>query len=217
MMGMLERLRELALTGAQCIYCGREVPEGTPACPACEAEARELENHGAVGDGILFAYQYGGVIRRLIHSYKYGDMPRLAPVMARSMADYLRGGGTELRADCITYVPIHKNRLRQRGFDQSELLALHLSILLGVPGAGLIARTRDTKPQYELSALERRENVEGAFCFAGGYETSGKKIILVDDIYTTGATIGECAAQLAGAEVTVFAFAREGAPGGVRG
>jgi len=208
-MKMLERLREITLTGAQCVFCGREVPEGKEECPACEEEARKLENHGEGKDKVLFAYYYGGVIRKLIHSLKYGDMPRLAPMMAGMMAKYLTDSGINLSADYITFVPIHKNRRRQRGFDQSELLALHLSILMGIPSAGLVKRTRDTQPQYDLSAAKRRKNVAGAFAFTGEYDVKGKKIILVDDIYTTGATIAECAGQLAGAEVVAFTFARE--------
>ena len=199
-------------TGAQCVYCGRELPEGELVCGQCAREEEELINTEGFAGGILYAYRYGGVIRRLIHRFKYNDSPRCSRFIAQRMAEFL--GGYEVNADAVTFVPIHEKRRKTRGYDQSELIALHLGTLQGVPCEKLLVRSRETKPQYKLSAGERWRNVHGAFSLAEGARPEGKNILLVDDVLTTGVTAGECMKVLAdaGANVMVFAYAKEFLP-----
>lgn len=202
-------LKKLADTGIQCVYCGREIAAGALVCADCAWEEEALENKDGFAGGILFAYRYDGAVRALVHDFKYNDMPRLAPFIAQRMADFL--AHYELGADVVTFVPIHERRMKTRGYDQSELIAYHLGVLLGLPCEKMLARVRETKPQYKLSAQERRQNVRGAFAAAEGAHLKGKNILLIDDIFTTGATVGECMKVLAdaGGNVMVFAYTKE--------
>lgn len=209
-MKLFDLLKKLTLTGTQCVYCKKEIPDGNTACESCEKQAEKLRNKVLSKDEVLYAFQYGGVIRNLVHAYKYGDMPRYATLIAQFMYEYLEKHYPDLEVDFITYVPVHKNRKRQRGYDQAELLATYLSIMLKKPIKTLLERKIDTMPQYELSAAAREKNIEGAFVKKeDSAEVRGKNILLVDDIYTTGSTIRECTKQLKGATVIPLAFARE--------
>ncbi|MEA5003422.1 MAG: hypothetical protein VB081_07975, partial [Christensenella sp.] len=153
-----ELLKKLTLTGTQCVYCTREVPQGELVCAACEEQVRSLKNRDGFYDGgLLYAYRYDGPVRTLIHQFKYNDMPRYSVFIAQQMAEFLED--YEVGADMLAYVPIHKNRLKQRGYDQGEMIATHLSILLDIPCKSVLKRVRDTKPQFKLSARQRRENI----------------------------------------------------------
>ena len=205
-----ELLKKLTLTGSQCVYCAREIPEGDIACKTCISEAETLKNRdGLYKGGILYAYRYEGPVRSLIHRFKYNDMPRYSAFIAQQMADFLQE--YELNADLLTFVPIHRNRLVQRGYDQSEMIATHLGVLLDLPCAVLLERTRDTKPQFDLDAEQRRKNIRGAFALKENVAIAGKNILLVDDIYTTGTTVSEAMQPLkeAGASVMVFTYSKE--------
>jgi ComF family protein len=114
--------------------------------------------------------------------------------------------------DVIVPVPLHPERLRWRGYNQALLLARRVGKRLKRPVDGFsLTRTRNTQPQVELRESERRRNVTGAFAVVEGSRLQGKKILLVDDVYTSGATAGECARVLteSGAEnVSVLTLAR---------
>ena len=126
-----ELIKRLTLTGSQCVYCTREIPEGELVCGECARKAELLKNsEGFYKGGILYAYRYEGPVRSLIHQFKYNDMPRYSIFIAQQMADFLND--YEVNADCLTFVPIHKNRLKERGFDQGEMIATHLGVLLGI-------------------------------------------------------------------------------------
>ncbi|BDF57452.1 amidophosphoribosyltransferase [Christensenellaceae bacterium] len=205
-----ELIKRLTLTGSQCVYCTREIPEGELVCGECARKAELLKNsEGFYKGGILYAYRYEGPVRSLIHQFKYNDMPRYSIFIAQQMADFLND--YEVNADCLTFVPIHKNRLKERGFDQGEMIATHLGVLLGIPCRGLLERTRDTRPQFNLDAEQRRNNIRGAFALREKTDLTGKNILLIDDIYTTGATVSEAMRPLkeAGALVMVFTYSKE--------
>jgi ComF family protein len=109
-------------------------------------------------------------------------------------------------------VPLHPVRLRQRGFNQSLLLAQELGTLLNLPVEEAIARTRRTQPQVRLGAGERLSNVAGAFVMRAGHDVEDRSFLLVDDVITTGSTLAGCAEALraAGAlSVSAATIARE--------
>jgi len=117
------------------------------------------------------------------------------------------------RVDFVLPVPLHPNRLSQRGFNQAEEIVSPLCESLGLAlRPGLLKRVKDIPPQVGLSAKARRENVKGAFALASGEPLCGKRILVFDDVMTTGATVNECARVLkrgGAAEVHVLALARE--------
>lgn len=202
-------VRQFMHMGAKCAYCERELPEGETVCAQCAREEEELRNAEGFAGGILYAYRYGGIVRTLIHRFKYNDSPNCALFIAQRMAEFI--GDYEVSADAVTFVPIHEKRRKMRGYDQSGLLAGHLGTLLDVPCEAMLVRGRETKPQYKLGAQQRWRNVHGAFALAEGARPEGKNLLLIDDVFTTGATVGECMKVLAdaGANVMVFTYAKE--------
>ena len=151
---------------------------------------------------------YEGTLRSLIHLYKYSGMKPLA----RPLARYLdRAIAVDERFDAITAVPLHWRKKWQRGFNQSELLARQIASNRNLPLIDVLRRKRPTEVQASLAVAGRRRNVAGAFTLRPGVNVSGKRILLIDDVMTTGATAGSCAAVLkrAGAKsVSLAALAR---------
>jgi ComF family protein len=162
------------------------------------------------------AVRYDDVSRALVHALKYGDRLDLAPMMGRWMAHAGRALAAE--ADAILPVPLHWRRQWARRANQSGLLAEVIARASGVPVThGALKRVKATPQQVGLSQSERTANVQGAFAVpaAARAEVAGRKLILVDDVLTSGATVDACARALlrAGAAyVDVLVFARVVAP-----
>ena len=130
--------------------------------------------------------------------------------LARLLAGYIAERRTP--GDVIVAVPLHRRRLRTRGYNQSELLARDLSKITGLPwGKGTLARVKDAPPQVEAATrAQRRANVEGSYEVTG--DVDGRRVLLIDDVVTTGATMSSCAAalkQAGAASVWGLALARE--------
>ncbi len=148
--------------------------------------------------GLRVVSRYEGVIRACIHKLKYEGQTRLAVPLGFLLAQAYTFYG--LRADVIVPVPLHAERLRQRGYNQSQLLAQECARHIGVPlNAALLVKTRATPAQVGLSFQERILNVAGSF--AASAPLHGQRIVLIDDVCTTGATLNACveALRLAGA------------------
>ncbi|MFN7996733.1 MAG: ComF family protein [Bryobacteraceae bacterium] len=161
------------------------------------------------GRGFDEAFCYGayeGTLRKLIHLYKYSGIRRLADPMGRLIVSALP---LDRQFDAVVPVPLHWRRRWQRGFNQSELLARAIARRRGIPMLGVLRRGSATRAQAGLSNAQRRENVAGAF--RARRRVPGMRILLVDDVMTTGATSGACARVLkrAGAKsVSVVSLAR---------
>lgn len=159
---------------------------------------------------------YEGTLSEAIHIFKYQKKQAMAKHLNVMITDLLLQRLFD--SDIIIPVPLHKKRLNERGFNQSLLIAHYLSKRLCIPlSMDGLQRVRWTRPQIELSRHERLKNVRGAFAVLAGLKPAhiikDKRVILVDDVYTTGATVNECAKVLkkAGAsEVVVFTLARVG-------
>lgn len=155
---------------------------------------------------------YGDVARRLVHQLKYYDRPHLAEIMATAMR---RAGEPLLSAAAlIVPVPLYRWRLWQRRFNQAAALAASLSRLTGVPHDPLVLeRVKPTRRQVGLSATQRRDNVRGAFRVpdAARARIAGRDVLLIDDVYTSGATAKAATRALlrgGAAAVDVLTFAR---------
>jgi ComF family protein len=151
-------------------------------------------------------------LRRVIQKFKYGRKVSLGKPLGRLMTRDCREFLDECRVDTIVPVPLHPKRLRWRGFNQSLLLAREVSRVYDAPmDPFVIYRSKETPPQTQLPEHERRRNVRGAFAVNPKKDISGKRVLLVDDVYTSGATVNECSRTLkrGGAkEVYVLTLAR---------
>jgi ComF family protein len=177
----------------RCEHCGLTLPAAAPLCPAC------ADGVGPMRLACLrAATEYAGPAREAILALKYRQQRAVAAPLAHLLAQAVAREG--IGADLIAPVPLHSSRRRERGFDQAELLARDLARELRVPlRADLLRRIRATRIQRSLSAAERGANVAGAFALAGGNAAEvlrGKRVLLVDDVATTGATLDAAAAAL---------------------
>ncbi|OGO02075.1 MAG: hypothetical protein A2Y90_00700 [Chloroflexi bacterium RBG_13_52_12] len=179
-----------------CPRCGRPLsPENL--CPGCTGEQSGI-------DGIRSPFLFNGVIRRAIHELKYRNLRALAPSLAGFLHEFLID--SPLPGDVLVPVPIHRKRLRERGYNQSSLLAHELGRLCGLPviDDSLIRRSYTPSQARASSAADRLENVAGAFTCLDK-RLREKQVILIDDVSTSGATLSACAGVLKSAgAVTVW-------------
>lgn len=157
-------------------------------------------------DAAVSGGEYGGPYRDLLHTFKFNQRPDLARYIAGLMMETISLPDVEV----IMAVPLHPRRLRARGYNQSLLMAREMGRISGIPlSIDDLARVKATRPQFELKHDEREENVRGAFRVTRPAAVEGKRILLIDDVYTTGSTVRECAKVLkkAGAEAVFVATA----------
>jgi ComF family protein len=158
------------------------------------------------------AVAHGGIARRMVHGLKYGDRTDLAPWMARWM---IRAGRELLAdADVLTPVPLHRGRFLTRRFNQSAELARAIARLSGLAfNPDIVTRVKPTRQQVGLGLRQREDNVRGAFRIPPEAEiaVAGRKVLVIDDVYTTGATVSAVAKVLrkaGAARIDVLTFAR---------
>jgi len=165
-------------------------------CALCRAGLRGFDAAYCFGS-------YEGTLRELIHIYKYGGIQTLAQPLAELLAAAVP---LDERFDAVVPVPLHWRKRWQRGFNQSDLLARAIARRRGLPVLRALARTRFTKTQAGLSNTERRKNVAAA-CRRVAETLAGQRVLLIDDVMTTGATAAACARALkrAGAARVVLA------------
>lgn len=198
MKSLLKRIFDLIYPkGAVCMGCGDKSGfEGEWLCPACRRTLAKSWK-GAFPDpkldGSAAAYLYAGPAGSVVRFMKYGGVRGLSGIMTEEM---IRAWNQVLPAavDMVVPVPMHPKRLRERGFNQSETLAVAVAERLGLPCENALIRTRNTVQQAVLSGKARKKNLKNAFCAENSVE--GKWVLLVDDVYTTGTTAHECAAAL---------------------
>ncbi|MBQ3281271.1 MAG: ComF family protein [Eubacterium sp.] len=207
-----------------CICCGNIIDE-TRMYSLCDHCIRHIvwdtAPPGQIGDdagesGSMKAMrccQYGIYERTLIFSLKYNKKRYIARHIAEMMRDKLKSINRDRSYDIIVPVPLYKGKERKRGFNQTFLIGKYLGKYLGIECLpDVLIRVRETRPMRGLSPQERAENIAG--CFAVNEELAeeitGKRVLLLDDFYTTGATAMECRSELNKAHpasVTLFAFA----------
>lgn len=181
-----EGLEKERIQPPYCARCGEPLPNGdADLCGGCALAAVPFE--GARSYGL-----YEGGLARLVQLLKYHREPALAGGLALLLTDVITREGIEFEG--ITYVPLSKRRLRERGFNQAERLARALGRLCGAPVFPALRKTRETVPQEALSRRERLLNLRGSFAPLG--RARCESVLLIDDVYTTGATVRECSSVL---------------------
>ncbi|NTW02040.1 MAG: ComF family protein [Oscillochloris sp.] len=207
---LFERLLDL-LFPDRCVSCGQL---GTLICVRCRAGLRPYpaEEPPTGLDGMAVGWLYEGTMRKAIHRMKYSRMRRVALPLGDLLAEHLQAEPQP--ADAIMAVPLHAGRLAERGFNQSEELAMRLAHRSGLPLVSGLQRCRDTGHQASLGRRARRGNVEGAFVWAR-LTPPPARVLIIDDVLTTGATLVACADALRAVgthEVRAAALARSLAP-----
>lgn len=210
---LLKRLKEL-LFPPKCIFCRKLLPGGDRLC--CESCAAELSGREQCTRGLYVktrwtALSYEGRVRDMLIRYKFQGFRfyagELGVILSRCIDRELAG-----QYDLITWIPVSRKRRRKRGYDQAMLLALRVAEKLNVPVERLLEKPVDNPAQSGLTdSAERRSNVQGVYRAVNLEQIKGKRILLIDDVITTGATMDEAGRILldAGAkEVTGAALAR---------
>ena len=230
--GMLD-----VLFPATCVGCGKEgrymcprcegfVSETALICPVCQQSSFDGERHYTCKtryglEGLASAWEYEGLMKSLLHYVKYTGVAHAAEEVARCALETMRKDEKRFKVflsflssqdTYITYVPMHKKKERDRGFNQAELFAHEIAKNTGKKILGTLEKIKDTKPQVDLAKEERLHNIKDAFVLSRAFKLSThESMILVDDIWTTGATLKECCSVLkkGGAkEVWGFTLAR---------
>jgi len=170
-----------------CPGCGRPQSQGK-LCPECVDWPGDI-------DGIRSPFFFDGVIRQAIHELKYRNLRTLVVPLAEILYDYFKKN--QIPGEVLVPVPLHRKRFRERGYNQSALLARELGRLSGLPVAeDCLVRHSYALPQARSTSVgERRENVAAAFACRDG-QLQGREVILVDDVSTSGATLNACAGVL---------------------
>jgi ComF family protein len=199
-----------SIAGQVCARCGERLvspyavagPEGEPRCGLC----RRIEP--AYARAVAYG-SYEGGLRELIHLLKYGGVRPAANVLGRMLAEIITEIEPHFTADDVLVVPVplHRTKFRKRGFNQAELIvraALKLNSSRGRLNlcTGAFERKRETPSQIGLTSHQRRENLRGAFAVTKPESVKGREVLVVDDVYTTGATVSECAKVLRRAGAT---------------
>jgi len=200
----LHNLRAL-LFPERCPFCGKLVEANEIACKDCYETLRRKHSPitgGAGGFRCVSSFPYGGKVRRAILRVKYHDRVQYIPQLAAILADDIKSVYGEESFDLITAVPMHKKDIKERGYNQSEILAKELSKLLDIPFTDTIVKIKRTKKQHNLRFTERKTNLSGAFKLIDKDIVTGKRILLIDDIITSGYTLGLCGKVLAKAKPT---------------
>lgn len=187
---------------AHCFVCSKpvEASSSSRVCENCLGAIKrnsmppfELENAPAMA---YSACLYEGPLKELIHKFKYNGKAALASTLSGLMLKYIDENSELSGVDLITVVPLHKKRLKEREFNQSLLLAAPIAKKYSLPLQNTLIKIRNTRCQNELLKSERMKNLSDAFEICPGSDIGEKNILLIDDVVTTGATLGECVKTL---------------------
>ena len=236
MTGLLHTLGDF-VTPPLCPICGKELAAPPkPLCASC-VEAlplwpdRRCRGCGGANDSYLelcracqkveggrpwrtavSALPYHGKVREAIHGFKYRSKTYMLPFLATQMASEWHHLADDVALDAVTYIPLHWRRYLQRGYNQAEMLAEALARTLDLPCIRTLRRRRMTSQQARLQLADRKANMRNVFAPVNPGSLHGLRLLLVDDVFTTGTTLGEATQTLlkaGAAEVSIITAARD--------
>lgn len=187
---------------SSCPICGRPVGQRL-VCGECMNEKRTFEEG-------LYGFYFEARLRDAVHAFKFTGRKDVGRCLTNLAKENILPFSEKF--DCIVPMPVTEKRLRIRGFNQSFIIAEEISRMTGKPVYhSILRKTKETRDQYSLAREERRENVRGVFALSGGHAIQGRRVLLVDDLYTTGATAREASRILMKGKpktLVLFALAR---------
>lgn len=175
-----------------CIKCSKPIDYASDClCPDCNVYEKSFE-------AAKSPFSYEGIIKECIYNFKYYNKPYFYKFFGNLLLRYMNEINYT-NFDFITSVPLHKSKMRTRGYNQSQLLAKYMSDKLSIPYADVLKRTVKTTKQSQQSKDERKKNLKGAFAIKYPHTNTkikNRSVLLVDDVYTTGSTADECSNTL---------------------
>ena len=174
------------IKGEICSHCGSKKED-------CQCDKKKSVNYSAVAAALY----YEDNVKSCIQRFKFKDERNIYKPLAKLMYKTLKDNFSDLSFDYVTYVPMFRKRERERGFNQSRLLAREISELSGITFADkMLVKLYDTDNQHECSGLERTGNLIGVFDVDSKNDITDKTVLLIDDVKTSGATLNECGKML---------------------
>lgn len=171
-----------------CIKCGKPIIYHS-------LEKQDISGCGSCFDKTFYfdksisCIEYNNISKKLILDFKYKRKTYMSKYIANIMKEKLEI--ENIKFDCILYVPLHKKRLKKRGFNQSEKIAIKLGNIISKPSYDALIRKKNTKPLYKLNKEQRQDTLKNIFEIKNNMEFKNKNILLLDDIFTTGSTVNE--------------------------
>lgn len=211
-----EKIKDFILSSIvtkKCRYCGKIISLNNLLCDSCEkdlpvingkkcnycgAEKKRCncKSHRMKYDGLTSPFYYEKGVKEAILQLKFSEKDYLAYTLAQDMTNSVSKDYDNISFDFVSYVPFSARQKMTRAYNQSELLAEHLSAFLNLPLKNVLVKIFDTGIQHSLKANNRTGNVAGAYDVKSSADVNGQTILLVDDIKTTGTTLNECAKVL---------------------
>ena len=199
-MNKILRLLRSSFFPDRCPYCNKTVESGKIACDICKMKFPETysTNFAKGGYPCCSPFFYKGIFKKAVKRFKFNDLEQNSESLAKVLSDTIKKEYGNIEFDVITCVPMHPKEEKKRGYNQSKLLAKDVSKQLSVPYEDLLEKTKENLEQHKCATtVQRRENVKGVYKAIDNERINGKTILIIDDILTTGYTLGECCKVLA--------------------
>ena len=168
----------------KCMVCDEDGFIGI--CPSCKSRINKAKNEGSI---LSYGF-YGGILKSLILKFKYESNYNVGYLLANFLIEIIKE--SEIDIDIICYIPMIRKDERKRRINQCKLIANEIGYNLNIPVSNCIKKVKHTKEQKKLTKEERIKNLIGAFEVTSNEDIKNKRVLLIDDVMTTGATIGEC-------------------------
>lgn len=178
-----------------CPYCGKVIRRELYACDSCKSNFPEyaITEYAIGGYKCAAAFPYSGQFKKAVGTFKFEGCGVYARSFAVTLTDAIRKIYPDKHFDVVTCVPMHKNAEKERGYNQSRLLARECAQRLNIEYAELLEKFKENEPQHSIKTEERAKNVKGVYRITDKKNAYGKSVLIIDDVITTGNTLGECA------------------------
>lgn len=178
----------------KCPYCGKVIERTEYACDTCKTKFPKtaFTNYAVGGYETVSPFPYNGIFSDAVKRFKFGDNPKLSKQLAFPISAEIMKAFDISKIDFITCVPMHKKNFRKRGYNQAELLAKECAEILEIEYLDTLEKFKENHFQHQLSGNKRAANVKGVYRVPDKSTVKDKNILIIDDIITTGNTLGEC-------------------------
>ncbi|MGN1433455.1 MAG: ComF family protein [Ruminococcus sp.] len=182
----------------RCPYCETVISKTEYACEDCKKKfpSPAIIKYAVGGYKCTSPFPYDGIFKKAVKKFKFGNKGGYAKQLAFPMVQSILESYPGVNFDLITCVPMHKKRLIERGYNQAELLAKECAKIMNIPYFDTLEKFRENREQHSIKASERAKNVRGVYRTIDKELVTDKNILIIDDIITTGNTLGECAGTL---------------------